>query len=254
MSAAPIVRNDRVLLGERAVAFKLYRVPRRRHVHVLVNDDGHLEVRAPWRFSLDEARAAIQEHRSWVLNAIEETHSRVRMRPGLVSGSELRLLDERLRLRVLAQAQLSLFERQIPETRHLGVVERNGRELRVEVRAAEQSAVRRLLEGWYREQAGERLAARLVPLAGALEVHYTGVTVRGQRTRWGSCSSRGTISLNWRLLLLPSRLADYVLVHELAHLREMNHSPAFWRLVERLVPDYRERRRELESAGRLLPL
>lgn len=254
MPAAPIVRDDRVVLGERAVAFKLYRVPRRRHVHVLVNDDGQLEVRAPWRFSLDEARAAIQEHRGWVLHAIEETRSRVRMRPGLVSGSELPLLDERLRLRVLVQAQLSLFERQIPETRHLGVVERLGRELRVEVRASEQSAVRRLLEAWYRERAAELLQARLGPLAADLEVHYTSITVRGQRSRWGSCSSRGTISLNWRLVLLPSRLVDYVLVHELAHLREMNHSPAFWRMVERKVPDYRDRRRELESAGRLLPL
>ena len=63
MAASPIIRSDRVVLGERAVAFKLFRVPRRRHVDVLVNDDGHLEVRAPWRFSLDEARAAVE--RDW---------------------------------------------------------------------------------------------------------------------------------------------------------------------------------------------
>ena len=254
MAAAPIVRSDRVFLGERAVAFKLYRVPRRRNVHVLVNDDGLLEVRAPWRFSLDEARAAIHEHRGWVLGALDETRSRIRMRPQLVSGSQLPLLDERLRLRVLVQAQLSLFESGVPETRHLGSVERLGRELRVEVRAAEPSTVRRLLEGWYRDQAPDLLAARMEPLAEVLGVSYARIQVRAQRTRWGSCSSRGTISLNWRLVLLPSALADYVLAHELAHLREMNHSPAFWRLVESVVPQYRCRRRELEHAARTMPL
>jgi len=254
VAAAPIVRSDRVVLGERAVAFKLFRVPRRRNVHVLVNDEGLLEVRAPWRFSLDEARAAIQEHRGWVLGALDETRSRIRMRPQLVSGSELPLLDERLRLRVLVDAQLSLFQSLGAVSCRLGSVERLGRELRVEVRAMEQSAVRRLLEGWYREQATLLLAPRLEPLAQTLDVSYARITVRAQRTRWGSCSSRGTISLNWRLILLPAALVDYVLAHELAHLREMNHSPAFWRLVESVVPDYRQRRRELERVARSMPL
>jgi len=253
--AAPIVRSDRVVLGERAVAFKLFRVPRRRHVHVMVNEEGHLEVRAPWRFSLAEARAAIQEHGGWVLGALDEARTRVRLRPPLVSGSELPLLDERLRLRVRVDAQLSLFE-PVEEAarRRLGRVERRGRELDVVVRAAEQSAVRRLLEGWFRDRAAELLPARLAPFAEALEVSYARVSVRAQRTRWGSCSSRGAISLNWRLVLLPQHLCDYVLVHELAHLREMNHGPRFWALVARLVPDYRERRRALEAGARALVL
>jgi len=236
--AAPIVRSDRVVLGERAVAFKLFRVPRRRHVHVMVNEEGHLEVRAPWRFSLAEARAAIQEHGGWVLGALDEARTRVR-----------------LRLRVRVDAQLSLFE-PVEEAarRRLGRVERRGRELDVVVRAAEQSAVRRLLEGWFRDRAAELLPARLAPFAEALEVSYARVSVRAQRTRWGSCSSRGAISLNWRLVLLPQHLCDYVLVHELAHLREMNHGPRFWALVARLVPDYRERRRALEAGARALVL
>ncbi len=254
MAASPIVRSDRVVLGERAVAFKLFRVPRRRHVHVLVNDDGALEVRAPWRFSMDEARAAIQEHRGWVLDALNEARTRVRMRPGLVSGSELPLLDERLRLQVVVDAQLSLFETGDADSRRLGHVERRGQRLRVEVRAAEQSAGRRLLERWYRGRADELLSARMAPMAEALGVRYERISVRAQRTLWGSCSARGTISLNWRLVLLSTRLADYVLAHELAHLKEMNHSPAFWSLVARVVPDYRQRRRDLELAARALPL
>ena len=254
MASPPIVRSDRVVLGERAVAFKLFRVPRRRHVHVLVNEEGQLEVRAPWRFSLDEARAAIQQHRGWVLGALDETRTRVRMRPQLVSGAELPLLDERLRLRVELEAQLSLFDDARAHARRIGAVERRGRSLLVRLRSAEPSVVRRLLEDWYREQAPALLAARMEPLARALEVTCESLTVRAQRTRWGSCSSRGSISLNWRLVLLPSALADYVLAHELAHLREMNHSPAFWALVARVVPDHRARRRELDRVARTLPL
>ena len=179
----------------------------------------------------------------------------MRLRPPLVSGSELALLDERLRLRVRLDAQLSLFEPPGEEPRRrLGRVERRGGELEVVVRAAEQSAVRRLLEAWFRDRAMELLPLRLAPLAEALDVSYSRVSVRAQRTRWGSCSSRGTISLNWRLVLLPPRLCDYVLVHELAHLREMNHGPRFWALVARLVPDYRERRRSLEASARALAL
>ena len=254
MAASPIVRSDRVVLGERAVAFKLYRVPRRRHVHVMVNDEGQLEVRAPWRFSMDEARAAIQEHRTWVLGALDDSRSRIRMRPPLVSGSELPLLDERLRLRVSVRAQLSLFDAPTGRDPRLGAVERHGCELRVQVRAVEPGAVRRLLEQWYRDVASDLLPRRLGPMAEALGVNVARVSVRAQRTRWGSCSSRGTISLNWRLMLLPSRLCDYVLAHELAHLREMNHGPAFWALVQRLVPDYRQRRRELERSARMMAL
>ena len=254
MASAPIIRSDRVLLGERAVSFKLFRVPRRRNVHVLVNDEGDLEVRAPWRFSVDDARAAIQEHRNWVLGALEETRSRLRLRPQLVTGSSLPFLDEQLRLRVEVQAQLSLFDVSDRVSSRLGSVQRQGRELYVQVHAAEQSAVRRLLETWYHEQAEKIFVQHMPPIAETLDVQYSRVSVRAQRTRWGSCSSRGSINLNWRLMLMPVRLMEYVLAHELAHLREMNHSPAFWALVGEVFSDYRERRRELEIAARALPL
>ena len=83
---------------------------------------------------------------------------------------------------------------------------------------------------------------------------YNRVTIRQQKTRWGSCSSQGTICLNWRLLLLPSDLCDYVLVHELCHLRHLDHSAKFWSLVESVFPDYEERERRLESLQGTLAL
>lgn len=83
---------------------------------------------------------------------------------------------------------------------------------------------------------------------------YSRITIRDQKTRWGSCSARGTLSFNWRLMLAPPAILDYVVVHELCHLTHMNHSPAFWQAVEAVCPDYRESRRWLKEHGQELVL
>ena len=75
------------------------------------------------------------------------------------------------------------------------------------------------------------------------------ITIREQRTRWGSCSSKGNLNFNWKLVLMPEEILDYVVVHELAHLYEMNHSPRFWSIVEGVLPDYRQRRQKLNELG-----
>ena len=90
--------------------------------------------------------------------------------------------------------------------------------------------------------------------APRLGVRPSRLTIRGQRSRWGSCSGTGTVSLNWRLMLVPEALVDYVVVHELCHLRHMNHSPQFWEMVGGEIPDYLERRRRLDDLQRRLPL
>lgn len=107
-----------------------------------------------------------------------------------------------------------------------------------------------LLVNWYRARARSRLGERLAFWSAQLGVAPRRIAVRDQRSRWGSCSSAGNINLNWRLLLLPTSLSDYVLVHELCHLRRMDHSPAFWNEVARVLPDWRERRRELRRYPR----
>lgn len=83
---------------------------------------------------------------------------------------------------------------------------------------------------------------------------YSSITIRDQKTRWGSCSSRGTLSFNWRLMLAPPTILDYVIVHELCHLTHMNHSKDFWNCVETILPDYKERRKWLKEHGHELTL
>lgn len=145
-----------------------------------------------------------------------------------------------------------------------------GEQLRIEWRPAQRSALRceaaclyvdardlhaalGLLRSWLLEAARERLAPTLAGLGRELGFTVNGVTIRRQRTRWGSCSSRGKISLNCSLLFMTPAVVRYLMVHELSHLRHMNHSDAFWREVERHEPDYRHLDRQLTAGWRLVP-
>lgn len=105
--------------------------------------------------------------------------------------------------------------------------------------SAGQLDYRKLVFAHLRRLAERELPPRTRELAGVHHIAINRVTVRAQRTRWGSCSARGTISLNWRLIQAPASVGDYLIIHELMHRREMNHSSRYWKLVEAAFPDYR---------------
>lgn len=102
----------------------------------------------------------------------------------------------------------------------------------------------------YKKKLGPVLEHRVAYYAQVMGVSYNRVTIRAQKTRWGSCSARGNLNFNWKLILMPLEVLDYVVVHELAHRIEMNHSDRFWVQVEKILPDYQERRRRLKEYGR----
>jgi predicted metal-dependent hydrolase len=112
--------------------------------------------------------------------------------------------------------------------------------------------VRAVLEKWYKQKAKEYFGERIKLLGDLVDSDVRKVTIRSQRSRWGSCSSRQTISLNWRLILCPDWVSDYVIYHELAHLKQMNHSRKFWLLVESYFPKYSEAEQWLKTNHSLL--
>jgi predicted metal-dependent hydrolase len=110
------------------------------------------------------------------------------------------------------------------------------------------------LERWYRRAARAEVARRLDAATAITGRRYRGLTIRGQRTRWASCSASGAMSFNWRLLLAPEAVLEYVVWHEVCHLEVMDHSPRFWALLRRRCPDYREHARWLRRHGATLVL
>lgn len=106
------------------------------------------------------------------------------------------------------------------------------------------------LEARYRELARAVIGQRVSYFAAKMGVTYGRISIRDQKTRWGSCSGRGNLNFNWKLVLMPPEVLDYVVVHELAHRKQMNHSPLFWAEVGRVLPDYESRRRWLKEHGK----
>jgi predicted metal-dependent hydrolase len=102
----------------------------------------------------------------------------------------------------------------------------------------EQTSIQQALESLYRRKARERFEDRADHFVAQMDVEYEEIEIRNQRTKWGSCSSTGTLGLNWRLLMAPPEIIDYVVIHELAHLREPNHTKEFWRIVNKYDSDY----------------
>ncbi|MFH2118255.1 MAG: SprT family zinc-dependent metalloprotease [Candidatus Paceibacterota bacterium] len=110
-------------------------------------------------------------------------------------------------------------------------------------------SVETILQKFLKNTASHYLTPRIHQLAKKMKVDFKKITLRAQTTRWGSCSSRGSLNFNWKLVHFPSAVIDYVIVHELAHLKHMNHSTAFWQFVEQFAPDYRMQRGWLKRQG-----
>jgi predicted metal-dependent hydrolase len=119
--------------------------------------------------------------------------------------------------------------------------------IRLRKSAVEQSSVKRVLENFYRSRARDYLTDRTDHYAESMSVEYEKIELRNQRTRWGSCSTSGTISLNWRIIMASPEVVDYLIVHELAHLAEQHHGREFWQLVGEHVPNYKKKAEWLEQ-------
>jgi hypothetical protein len=207
---------------------------RARHYILRLRDDGVVRVTVPWHGSRAEAERFLLERREWI--------ARERHRRELSAGGR--------RGPWRAGTVVPFRGAEVP----LEVAPAGGR-FRVAfasealiVPALEAANLRGRVEAYLRRLAARELPARLSDLARIHGFAVSGVSIRNQRTRWGSCSPSGRISLNWRLIQLPPAVCDYVLLHELTHLRHLNHSARFWRELARLCPHHADARRWLRSS------
>ncbi len=216
------IQDQLTIMGE-DIPYTVQRIARRRRLSLHVSDDAEVLVRIPARATLRETHEFVQNHTAWVAKRLLLVRAQLARRRPLQDATRLLLLDSELTLRLHHAGH--------------GRVERHEATLHVHNLCHERASIAHLLETWYRNEAQTYMTGRLALLAEKLGMWPKRITIRGQKTCWGSCSARGTISLNWRLMLAPAVLVDYVLAHELSHLRHLNHSAAFWRLVESLDPD-----------------
>jgi len=247
----PQARRE-VLLGTVPVAYAFVR-SRRRSIGFRVDAQG-LSVRAPSWVPLREVEAALRSRGDWILRKLQEQ----RLRPSHPAASQdwrdgatLPFLGRMLLLRVdSAPAQCSRAS--APRLEDTTAAPGLAQVLRLRLPGTDKPAalLERLVQGWLKQQARTLFVQRLDHFAPQLGVQWRSLALSSARTRWGSARSDGSIRLNWRLLHFEPAVIDYVVVHELCHLREMNHSPRFWQLVAGVLPDYRVLRQQLKEPTR----
>ena len=207
---------------------------RARRLRLIVSADEPPRLVVPVGTSAREIRRMLRENRTWMERKTAELRRREARRPklGLGEPGSVPLLGNAVPVRWA------------PERRAVASLRRGSLHV-----GGEREAAAGAIERWYRREARERIGRLVDREAAALGVKPTRISVRDQRTRWGSCSSAGALSFSWRLLLMPYEVLDYIVVHELCHLHRMDHSPAFWDLVAAARPGYDRHIRWLRTHG-----
>ena len=260
-SALPAGRGDgskdgplqRVPVEDGWIEYRVRRSRRRKKTYQISIRAGEVVVAAPYRTTNRQAEEMVRQKAGWILSKLAVRVAEPEA-PSLLSGEKLPYCGGELTLWVegVAGADSGLPEVSIER-------QRAGQRLKVAAPvglpdAERERRVREAILGWYGDRAAEliwRYVKHWWPDLGRGDAPT--VRIRNQKRRWGSCSHDGVLRFNWRLAMLEPALVEYVVVHELAHLTHMNHSPDFWGLVAEHLPDVKERRRRLREAGEGLP-
>ncbi len=209
----------------------------RKSISLSVTREGRLVVRAPKRASMAVIEEAVKKRSLWILEKQQQSLARLDRFPVHVyaEGEAFLFLGKDLTLYYSANAKKAFA---------------SGSVLFVPANKREKAA--QAVETWYKEQARVHFASRLEYFSAAMGVRYTSLRLSSAAARWGSCGVNGSINLAWRLVAAPDWAVDYVVVHELAHILNRDHSAAFWAEVGRILPDYKKRRKALNEYAPLL--
>ena len=214
--------------------YKLIR-SKRKSIALVIKPDGRLIIRAPKRVSKREINALIEKHADWIVKKQAEVlEAQKKLAPHqFVEGETFYFLGKTYQLRFTGAKK--------------NLVRIWGENLQVAKSVAWNAEA--VIENWYKKEARQIFNERAGFYAKKYNFSYEKLKLSSAKRRWGSCSTHGNINLTWRLVMMPPEIIDYVVVHELSHLREHNHSKAFWAQVEAILPDYKERRKWLKKNG-----
>ena len=229
-----------ITLGE-PLRYQIVRSKKRRRTLVLcVERSGKVLVRAPVRATQDAIHAFVREKRRWIEKKLSQVRQeQIQHKPrAFLPGEKFLYLGKLYPLRITnatnGQPPLHLLEGEFHLTES---VREKAKDLFME---------------WYRKEAETIIRQRIGLYRDTLQVHPTKERITSARCQWGGCSARNTLTFSWRIIMAPLHVIDYVVIHELAHIREKNHSPKFWKIVEATLPNYRDHRDWLKQQGHLL--
>jgi predicted metal-dependent hydrolase len=225
--------TDALQVGSRAVPLLLAHHPRARRYLLRLLADGTARVTIPRRGTISAARDFAARNAGW----LELQFQRLAARPKIPA-------DWNLGTEILFRGETVRIESDTEGSIRFGAARLKVADVFADLRPA--------IQNYLRKEATKELPPRVMELAALHGVSVSRISVRNQKSRWGSCSRRGTISLNWRLIQTPVFVRDYIILHELAHRRQMNHSEKFWQEVARLCPDYPAAERWLKQHANLL--
>lgn len=220
---------------------------KRKTIGITIDMNGEVKVSAPLRISEKQIKEVVQKKADWIIkkvNEVRERNSNTVCRE-FISGEKFLYLGKEYTLEIvekdLGQAEVFMQEDTIAVYISQGMSEESRKQ-----------TIKEALVKWYRQRFAEVVKDRIEKYSLQLKVAPCKVVIKDQKIRWGSCSKKGNINLNWRLIMAPLHVIDYVVVHELCHLKVMNHSKDFWNLVESILPNYHESRKWLKVNGNRL--
>jgi predicted metal-dependent hydrolase len=202
-----------------------------------------IEVVMPRALPVSAAKTFVLDNAAWILKQLERQQQRT-------AAQQARRLPAGTLL--LRGHPIKVHCRPAETGCRRGRVDQVGDQVTIHLPATGSADPNRMLEGWLRDEARRDITDRVHVRAAAMQVQPNGISIKEQRTRWGSCSSKRNLSFNWRLIMAPPDVLDYIVVHELAHLTEMNHAARFWHIVQLYCPDFARHRAWLKEDAWLL--
>jgi len=233
-----------VNLAGKNIAYSLIRSQKAKNLRIIVGGETGLEVVVPAKFDLDLVEPVLIKKQNWIIRKLDYF---IRIR------ESLHICQPQSGHRVLYRGREYEVETVVTK-KAAGTVQVEEGKLLVLVPAEAEKDCAAVLEGWYRTMARMLINQRIRVVNQELNLEFNRVAIRGQKTRWGSCSHLGNLNFNWRLVMAPLPVMDYIVAHELLHLVEANHSKKFWSLVENICPDYRDCREWLKKNGHRLKI
>jgi predicted metal-dependent hydrolase len=215
----------------------------RKTISIRIDDQGNVIVSCPLYISDKKVKELVESKAAWISSKLDEIESAKRSRENLTNIS---FLGRSYKVNI-HEIEQDIIKIKLEENTFEVHITNKLKEKREEY--IKDSIVR-----WYRERAKKIFEERIKYYSQKLGVSPNRVSIKDQSTRWGSCSSKGNINLNYRVVMAPMEVIDYLIVHELSHMIHLNHSKDFWLLVESVLPDYKERRAWLKANGNKLKL